>query len=50
MKLLDLEKPISFYSNKFNQRVHNDMTLRKLFSHQAGMYGWKEKYEDGKFI
>ncbi len=41
LELLDLEKPISFYSNKFNQRVHNDMALRKLFSHQAGMYGWK---------
>ncbi len=41
--LIDLDKAISHYCSKFNKPVHDKITLRLLFSHQGGLYSWKEK-------
>lgn len=41
--LIDLNKSISNYSKKFSHEFHKNIKVKHLLSHQAGLYGWREK-------
>jgi len=45
-KLLDLEKPVSYYWPSFKHSGKSSILIRHIFSHQSGMYRFKTKLEN----
>lgn len=41
--LLDLDKKIKYYWPEFANNNKEDIKVRELLSHQAGLYGWRKK-------
>ncbi|MDA9651234.1 beta-lactamase family protein [Pelagibacteraceae bacterium] len=46
---LDLDSYVSDYWPEFAKNNKSDIKIRTLFSHQAGLYGWKEKLYQSDF-
>ena len=44
--LLDIEKPISYYWDSFNQNNKKNILVRHLLSHQSGLYRFKTKLKN----
>ena len=47
--LIDLDKKVSFYWPEFSAEGKDQIKVRTLLSHQAGLYAWKEKIEELDF-
>ena len=41
--LIDLNENVSTYWPEFSEAGKENIKVRTLLSHQAGLYGWKEK-------